>query len=110
MILLSNAVIVAILFVTSLAGCIPNTAHNGDTTTMHRVMIEQALNELNQKLLYLPEVVGTAQGICDSKPCLKVYVKRMSPEVCGQIPAMIDGYPVIIEETGEIRTLPKNHN
>ncbi len=77
---------------------------------MHRGTTEEALTELNQKLLSLPEVVGAAQGVCDSKPCLKVYIKKISPELRRQIPAMIDGYPVTVEETGEIRTLPKNRN
>jgi len=58
-------------------------------------------------VLALTEVVGTAQGLCDGKPCLKVYVIKISSELVRNIPKMIDGYPVVAEETGEIRSLPE---
>ena len=108
--ILFTAIIVAIFFAAGFAGCTSNTIHKGDTTAMHGETIEKALIDLNQKVLSLPDVVGTAQGLCDGKPCLKVYIKKFSPELRRQIPTMIDGYSVIAEETGEIRTLPENRN
>ncbi|MBW2647058.1 MAG: hypothetical protein JRE23_12970 [Deltaproteobacteria bacterium] len=56
----------------------------------------------------LPGVVGTAQGLCDNKPCIKIYVIKRTPELDEKIPDILEGYPVIIEETGEIRALPEN--
>jgi hypothetical protein len=53
----------------------------------------------------LSGVVGTAEGRCDGKPCIKVYVKEKTPDILNQIPSEIEGYPVTIEETGEIRPL-----
>lgn len=110
MISLSRAVIFVIVFAVSFIGCMGKTAYNGDISLMHKGTIEDALKELNRKLLALPEVVGTAQSLCDSNPCIRVYIIKISPEVVRQIPNMIDGYPVIIEETGEIHTLPKYPN
>jgi len=37
----------------------------------------------------------------------QVYVIKESPELTLQIPKVIDGYPVVIEETGEINVLPE---
>jgi hypothetical protein len=82
-------------------------ANAGDKDSVHQGTIEDALTELNRKVLVLPEVVGTAQGLCDGKPCLKVYIIKTSSELIRQIPKMIDGYPVVAEETGEIRSRPE---
>ena len=70
--------------------------------------IEAVLKEHTEELMSLPGVVGTAQGLCDDKPCIKVYVIEKTPELAQKIPDVLEGYQVIIEETGEIRALPEN--
>lgn len=70
--------------------------------------IENVLMEYTNKLMSIPGVIGIAQGLCDGKPCIKVYVIEMTPELDQKIPCSLEGYPVSIEETGEIRALPKN--
>ncbi len=70
--------------------------------------IEEVLNEYTEELMGLPGVVGTGRGLCDDKPCIKVFVIKETPEIDQKIPRTLDGYPVVIEETGEIRALPKN--
>lgn len=72
--------------------------------------IEQVLKEHTDSLMALPGVVGTAQGLCRKKPCIKVYVVRLTPELKQQLPQKLEGYTVDIEETGEIKALPKNKN
>ncbi len=69
--------------------------------------IEEALAEHTPALMALPGVVGTAQGLCDKKPCIVIYVIQKTPELEQKIPATLEGFPVRIEETGEIRALPK---
>ena len=39
------------------------------------------------------------------KPCIKVYVAEKTPELLKQIPSSIEGYPVEVQEAGEIRAL-----
>jgi hypothetical protein len=51
----------------------------------------------------VPGVVGTAQGLCEGKPCIKVFVARTTPDLLKAIPASLEGYPVVVEETGELR-------
>ncbi len=69
--------------------------------------IEEVLKEHTEELMSLPGVVGTAQGLCNDKPCIKVYVIEKTPELAQKIPDIIEGYQVVVEETGEIRALPK---
>ena len=53
----------------------------------------------------VPGVVGTGIGLCDSDPCIVVYVSERTPEVGRAIPAEVEGHRVRIEETGPIRAL-----
>lgn len=70
--------------------------------------IEEVLEENTPELMSIPGVVGTAQGLCDDKPCIKVYVIKKRPKLERKIPGRLEGYPVSVEETGKIRALPKN--
>lgn len=65
--------------------------------------IESVLEEHTAILMALPGVVGTAQGKYEGKPCIKVFTINMSPELIRQIPSLLGGYRVIVEETGEFR-------
>ena len=70
--------------------------------------IEKVLKEHTGELMSIPGVVGTGQSLCDDKPCIIVYVIQETPELDQKIPRILEGYPVMIEETGEIRALPKS--
>jgi len=70
--------------------------------------IEEVLKEHTKELMSIPGVVGMGQGLCDDKPCIKVFVVKETPGVDQKIPRILEGYPVVIEETGEIRPLPKS--
>ena len=72
--------------------------------------IEKVLKEHTKELMSLHGVVGTAQGLCDDKPCIKVYVIKKTSELAKEIPDIIEGYRIMIEETGEIRALPENQH
>ena len=72
--------------------------------------IEEVLKEHTNKLMSIPGVVGTAQGLCDNKPCIKVYVIKRSLELEQKIPKKIEGFVVEVEETGEFHALPENQD
>lgn len=72
---------------------------------MEKKTIEQALKEHTNELMSIPGVVGAAIGLCNENPCIKVYVIRRTPELDQKIPDSIEGYPVIMEESGEFRRL-----
>jgi len=53
----------------------------------------------------IPGVEGTAIGLYEGKPCIKIFSSSRSQEVRAKIPSTVEGYPVIIEETGDFRAL-----
>ena len=67
--------------------------------------IEQVLQERSERLMALSGVVGVGQGLSPSKPYIKVYVVRKTSALLEQIPREIEGYSVVVEETGEFRKL-----
>ncbi len=67
--------------------------------------IETVLKQHTDRWLSLPGVVGTAIGECEGKPCIKVLVVKQTPELLKKIPSTLEGFLVVIEETGEFRAL-----
>ena len=70
--------------------------------------IKEVLEEHTLELMSIEGVVGTAEGLCNVKPCIKVYVIKKTQELEQKIPKSIEGYNVDIEKTGEFRALPEN--
>lgn len=65
--------------------------------------IEIVLRAHTDSLMRVPGVVGTAIGLCDNAPCIKVLVARSTPALHRAIPDSLDGWRVVMEETGIIR-------
>jgi hypothetical protein len=72
--------------------------------------INEVLNRHADRLMALPGVVGTGVGECQQRtPCVKVFVVKKTPELLSRVPATLEGFPVVVEETGEIRALDSGH-
>jgi hypothetical protein len=56
-------------------------------------------------LVSLPGVVGVAEGETGGRPCVVVYVAEASAAVSARVPAEVDGWPVVVRESGEFRGL-----
>jgi len=69
--------------------------------------IKEVLKKHTKDLMSIPGVVGTGQGLCEGKPCIKVFVIKKTPDLDQKIPQTLEGYPVVVEETGEVKALPK---
>lgn len=67
--------------------------------------IQQVLTDHTDRLMSLPGVVGTAQGECSGQPCIRVFVAEKTEELLMQIPPVIEGYQVSVDEIGEIKAL-----
>ncbi len=53
-------------------------------------------------------VVGVAEGLDgQDKPCLRIYVIKLTPELKAQLPDHVEGYPVEIEESGKIEPMDR---
>ena len=69
--------------------------------------IEDVLADHTESLMARAGVVGTYQGLTDDgRSCIKVMVTELTRELEESIPEQLEGYPVVIEVTGEIRGLP----
>jgi len=84
-----------------------SAANRGEGRTMPAKTIEAVLKEHTDALMAIPGVVGVAQGLLGGKPCIRVYVVDETPQLQRTIPTVLQGYPVAVEQTGEIRALPK---
>lgn len=72
---------------------------------MPRTNIRKVLKKHTGTLMAMPGVVGVAEGKSQDKPCITVFVVARNPELLGQIPNTIEGYPLKVEESGEFRAL-----
>ena len=65
----------------------------------------EVLERQRQAIISLPGVVGVAEGETDGQPCITVYVAEATAEVVGRIPPELEGWPVVVRESGEFRGL-----
>jgi len=73
--------------------------------TMPERTIEQVQEEHTDEWMAISGVEGTAIGLFEGKPCIKVFSSRRAEELRAQIPSVVEGYAVIIEDTGAFRAL-----
>jgi hypothetical protein len=89
-----------------LAGC-SYTGH-GDLEkgrTMPERTIKQVQKEHTDEWMVIPGVEGTAIGLYEGKPCIKIFTSSKPQQLRDKIPSTVEGYPVIVEETGAFRAL-----
>lgn len=69
--------------------------------------INAVLRAHDRELLAIDGVVGVYVGLLDDgkTPCLKVMVVARTAALEKAIPKTLEGYPVIIDVTGEVRPL-----
>ena len=70
---------------------------------MSKHTIEEILQKNTNKWMKIPGVVGTALGICNNKPCIKIFVTQITNQIKRQIPKQIENHLIIIESTGLFR-------
>ena len=86
-------------------GCRHNMAQTNSPPPKRE--INAVLADHDKQLMAIPNVVGVYIGVLEDgkTPCLKVMLARKSPETERAIPRLLEGYPVVVEVTGEIRPL-----
>jgi len=67
--------------------------------------IEEVLKDNTDAWMAIDGVEGTAIGLYRGKPCIKIFTSVKAQELRGRIPPAVEGYPVIIEQTGVFREL-----
>ena len=81
----------------------------GDEHSMKRTPtplrdINKVMEDHSAELMAIPGVIGVAiSELDDHTPCIWVMVKKQSPELEKRIPKKLEGHPVVIHESGEIK-------
>lgn len=69
--------------------------------------IEQVQKEHTPLWIAIPGVEGIAVGLSDNKPCITIFSSIEADELRDKIPSEVEGYSIIIKETGTFRALEK---
>jgi hypothetical protein len=81
------------------------TSDSGGSVTA-KPPVERVLEARTSALMAIPGVIGTGQGSLGGEPVILVLVVRSTAEIRRRVPERLDGYRVVIRETGEVRALP----
>jgi hypothetical protein len=106
-IVLCSGLTVVLLSIACSAAMRSPVNQTGQQESMTRKDINAVLRDHDKELLAIPGVVGVYVGLLpdDKTPCLKVMVVKETEDLKRRIPNSIEGYPVLIEESGVIRPL-----
>ena len=97
-----------LLLLACIAGILGSCTPAGDENNMKKPAqlrdINLVLQDHSSELMALPGVVGVAVSeLDDHTPCIWVMVKEQTSELEKRIPKSLEGHPVIIHLSGEIR-------
>ena len=67
--------------------------------------IEQVQEEHTNAWMTISGIEGTAIGLFEGTPCIKIFTSVKPEQLRDKIPLTVEGYPVIIEQTGSFRAL-----
>ncbi len=102
---------VLLLIMIQAVGCQVQPHNKSDDSRIDRNMpsrdINAVLRDHDDELMAIPGIVGVFVGLLEDgkTPCLKVMAARKTPALERKIPKLLEGYAVIVEETGVIRPL-----
>jgi hypothetical protein len=102
LIIISVPLVLAIALIWGMDGCVKRRDIHRESQMRGR-SVEQVFDSHRDRLLSIPGVVGAGIAMLDDRPSLVVMVREKTPEVETQIPAELDGYPVVIEVTGQFK-------
>jgi UPF0716 family protein affecting phage T7 exclusion len=88
-----------LLLAVTIAACSGSRAQ-GQATPMPDKTIDAVLAQHNDSLMALPGVVGTAIGLCDGAPCIRVFVKDSAAARNTRFAESLDGYRLRVEVSG----------
>jgi len=88
-------------------GCLTKVDDNKkEKEQMQKKSIEEVMREHSDKIMSIEGVVGFYQGkLDDGRDCITIMVIELNEKLEELLPKELDGYPVIIEETGEIKPM-----
>jgi hypothetical protein len=89
------------------AGCAGREGETGaggsQEVNVETKRIEEVLREHTPGLMAVRGVTGTGLGECGGAPCIVVFVTTGSSELLEALPDTLDGFPVDVRVSGEVR-------
>jgi hypothetical protein len=100
-----NEIYLLVVAIVLVLACSQSMAQNSSASPKRDINAVLAAHD--KELLAIPDVVGVYVGVLEDgrTACLKVMLARKNLETERKIPHLLEGYPVIVEVTGEIRPL-----
>lgn len=99
---MDHRTVAALLMVLALAACGPQQREE----TVDRPDIMSVVDAHAPRLIAIEGVAAIAVGALDSgEPCVRIYVVELTDSLRAQLPQTLEGWPVDVEESGEIRPL-----
>jgi hypothetical protein len=83
--------------------CTAQTRAEPETERGAVVSIDTVLARHTDEWLAIPGVVGTGLGECEGTRCITIFVIEQSEEIRRRIPSSVEGHPVSIVVSGEVR-------
>lgn len=103
----SIAPLALVLLLAAWAGCRNGPESSRTPLSMPQRPIEQVLAEKTTEWMSWEGVVGTATSLLDDgRQCLVVYLAYEDERLRARFPESVEGYPVLVEVSGEIRAMP----
>lgn len=65
--------------------------------------VKTVLEKHKNKLMSIPGVVGAAEGLKNSSPCIKIFVVNKTSEMDQLLPEILEGFAVVLEETDKFK-------
>ncbi len=104
-IIIISACVISLLAM--IAGCVKRRETGKEGQVRNSRSIEQVFDSNRDSLLSIPGVVGAGIAKLGERPSIMVMVQEKTPDIEKRIPKEIDGYSVIIEETGPFKALDR---
>lgn len=67
--------------------------------------IALVIKEHRSSLLSISGILGLSQGGSPHAPHITIYVHSKTSDILALLPSNLEGYPVVIQETGDIGAL-----
>ena len=100
--------IIVIIFLAAITACeSPRNTEEEQSRSVRSIYDVQ--NEFSEVVMSLPGVVGTAIGLTETgQEAILVFLAEDIAETRKKIPESVEGYPVIIQVTGELEPMRKS--
>jgi hypothetical protein len=98
---------VALIVAALAAGCRGATPPPGESGKMEAMKpVADVIAAHAPELMKIEGVAGVYEGeTAQRRPCVRIMLVKRTPELESKLPRTLDGYPVEIEETGEIKPM-----